>query len=128
VWLFVFRGEHEKRRIYDLDSVVEDSRRAGAAGDRSGGAGANGDEVGGVMKQEPLSERRMVMLRAIKAYTDQKHYAPSVRDLRALCGISSTSVVAYHLFHLDIHGYINREEGISRAMYVTDKGKKALRA
>jgi SOS-response transcriptional repressor LexA len=107
---------------------MEDSRRAGAAGDRGGGAGANGDEVGGVMKQEPLSERRMVMLRAIKSYTDQKHYAPSVRDLRALCGISSTSVVAYHLFHLDIHGYINREEGISRAMYVTDKGKKALRA
>jgi ribosomal protein S27AE len=66
MWLFCFpRGEHEKRRIYDLDSVVEDSRRAGAAGDRSGGAGANGD--GGTMITS--SETMTVSFRALNERT-----------------------------------------------------------
>ena len=59
-----------------------------------------------------------------------KGYPPTIRDIAAGCGISSTSVVAYNLDKLAQAGYIRRHSDISRGIqFLTpqENGRKSVR-
>jgi len=68
---------------------------------------------------ELFSPRRQQILSFITAFIDGRGYAPSIRDIAEGCGISSSSVVQYHLNALEREGYIHRDQGISRSIRVT---------
>jgi repressor LexA len=53
-----------------------------------------------------------------------KGYPPTIRDIAAGCGISSTSVVAYNLNKLEQAGYIRRHSDISRGIKFLTPQKK----
>jgi len=59
-----------------------------------------------------------VVLAAIEQYLDEHGYPPTVRELSVLCGITSTSVVSYHLWRLVAAGAIERDPGVSRGIRV----------
>ena len=58
----------------------------------------------------------------ICTYTEQNGYAPSVRDIQSEFKFKSTSTVAYHLDKLENKGYIQRANGLNRAI-ITQKSK-----
>jgi repressor LexA len=67
-------------------------------------------------------------LRCIGDFIDEHQYPPSVRDLKALLPISSTSVVNYRLERLEHFGLITRSPGLSRTIVITKQGRKVLNA
>ena len=68
-----------------------------------------------------LSPQRKQILHFITNFILEKGYAPSVRDVAEGCGMSSSSVVQYHLKVLEQDGYIHRDRGISRSIRLTQK-------
>ena len=56
------------------------------------------------------------VLAAIEAHLTQHGYAPTVRELCAATGITSTSVVAYHLAQLRAQGLISFVDGLPRTI------------
>ena len=50
-----------------------------------------------------------IILEFIKEYAEEHGYSPSIRDIVAGCGISSTSVVEYHLVKLEDKNMISRD-------------------
>lgn len=65
-------------------------------------------------------------LQAIADYFAANGYAPTIRELCELMGISSTSLMNYHLNKLVDRGLLTRQKSIARAMTITDAGKRAL--
>ena len=51
--------------------------------------------------------------------TTSPGYGASIRDIMAGCGISSTSVVQYHLNVLERNGLIRREHNVARSLCLT---------
>lgn len=60
--------------------------------------------------------------RYIVDFTSTKGYAPSVREIGAEMGWSSTSTVANHLDQMEAAGLITRESHGPRTIAVTEKG------
>ena len=58
------------------------------------------------------------VLQAIAQYHAEKGYAPTLRELTALCGMSSVSVADYWLDKLERAGRIRRTRGIARSIVV----------
>ena len=73
-----------------------------------------------------LSKRQGDMLEAIANYRDRREYSPSIRDIQAMCHISSTSVVDYNLRALARLGLITRAATIGRTTVVTKAGYELL--
>ena len=65
---------------------------------------------------EHLSERQQKILAFINEYAEENGYPPSIREIGAAAGISSTSVVSYNLERLKEKGYIDREPDVSRGL------------
>jgi repressor LexA len=65
-----------------------------------------------------ISLRQREILDYIGRYTQTHHYAPSIREIRDTLGISSTSLVAYHLDVLERNGLLRRGERTSRGLAV----------
>lgn len=65
------------------------------------------------MARSPKGQK---ILQFIQNYTAGQGYPPSVRDIQRGLGISSTSVVAYHLDLLEREGLIQRSREISRGI------------
>ena len=63
-----------------------------------------------------LSPKQERIINFVTAFLEDMGYPPTVRDIAAGCGISSTSVVAYHLKKLEEAGYIHRHSDISRGI------------
>lgn len=63
-----------------------------------------------------LSERQKRILEYIEEFTLRKGYPPAIRQIGDAVGISSTSVVNYHLNILEEAGYIIRDRTISRGI------------
>jgi len=68
-----------------------------------------------------LSPKRRSILDFINNFIRQRGYSPSVRDIVAGCGISSTSVAQYHLKVLEREGYISRDREVSRSIGMKKK-------
>jgi len=63
-----------------------------------------------------LSSRQQHIVAFIKRFLGDSRYPPTVRDIQAGCGISSTSVVDYNLKKLEKAGYIRRHREVSRGI------------
>ena len=63
-----------------------------------------------------LSARQELILDFVRAYRADHSYMPSVREIQAACGISSTSVVDYNIRILEREGYLHRSPDISRGL------------
>jgi repressor LexA len=68
---------------------------------------------------EHLSERQSSILEFLSAYFHENGYPPSIREIGAAVGISSTSVVAYNLRRLEEKGYLRRDQEVSRGLRLT---------
>jgi len=63
-----------------------------------------------------LSVKQKRIADFIRQFLVNRGYPPSVRDIQAGCGISSTSVVAYNLDILEKAGHIRRHPEVSRGI------------
>jgi repressor LexA len=71
-----------------------------------------------------LSPKQERIINFVTEFLDDKGYPPTIRDIAAGCGISSTSVVAYNLNKLEQAGYIRRHSDISRGIKFLTPQKK----
>ena len=81
------------------------------------------------MAVKSLSPKQERIINFVTEFLHDKGYPPTIRDIAAGCGISSTSVVAYNLNKLEQAGYIRRHSDISRGIkFLTpqQKGKKLV--
>ncbi|MBU2536278.1 MAG: transcriptional repressor LexA [Chloroflexota bacterium] len=67
------------------------------------------------MKRQ-LSAKRRQIVDFILQFMEERGYPPTVRDIQGGCGISSTSVVDYHLKVLENEGHIRRDPEVSRGI------------
>ncbi|MFL7791420.1 MAG: transcriptional repressor LexA [Anaerolineae bacterium] len=65
---------------------------------------------------ENLSKRQQKIVEFLNEYVEENGYPPSIREIGAAAGISSTSVVSYNLKRLEEKGYISRDREISRGL------------
>ena len=72
---------------------------------------------------ERLSERQKRILEFLGAYVAENSYPPSIREIGAAAGISSTSVVVYNLKRLEERGYISRDREVSRGLKLTSMAR-----
>jgi len=75
-----------------------------------------------VIKSLPPKQERIINF--VTEFLSDKGYPPTIRDIAAGCGISSTSVVAYNLNKLEQAGYIRRHSDISRGIKFLTPQKK----
>lgn len=68
-----------------------------------------------------LSSKQQQIIDFLGRFARENSYPPTVRDIVAGCGISSTSVVDYNLDILERGGYIRRHPGISRGIELTNR-------
>ncbi len=81
------------------------------------------------MAIKSLSPKQERIINFVTEFLNDKGYPPTIRDIAAGCGISSTSVVAYNLNKLEQAGYIRRHSDISRGIkFLTpqQKGRKLV--
>lgn len=80
------------------------------------------------MPQTPvqLSERQMMILVAIGEAVRDRGLPPAIRELGRAVGVSSTSVMAYHLRKIELAGYVRREPNVSRGLTLTEAGASWL--
>jgi repressor LexA len=81
------------------------------------------------MAIKALSPKQERIINFVTEFLNDKGYPPTIRDIGAGCGISSTSVVAYNLKKLEQAGYIRRHGEISRGikfLHPQGKGKKLV--
>lgn len=64
---------------------------------------------------ERLSDKQLLVLTYIKKRLSTS-YCPSIREIGQAVGISSTSMVKYHLDVLEKKGYICKEKKCSRTI------------
>ena len=64
------------------------------------------------------SKKQMEILDFIESFQEENGYSPSVREICAAVGLSSTSSVHQHLKSLESKGYLERDEKKSRVMKV----------
>ncbi len=79
------------------------------------------------MAVKSLSPKQERIINFVTEFLSDKGYPPTIRDIAAGCGISSTSVVAYNLNKLEQAGYIRRHGEISRGikfLHPQQKGRK----
>jgi repressor LexA len=76
-------------------------------------------------EQMAISERRRTILSFIQQYSGENGYPPTVREIADAAGISSTSVVNYHLNVLQEEGYIIRNREVARGLRVVDQAQEA---
>jgi repressor LexA len=63
-----------------------------------------------------LSDKQRRIISYINRFLSDEGYPPSIRDIQAGCGISSTSVVDYNLNILESKGHIRRHAEVSRGI------------
>jgi repressor LexA len=68
------------------------------------------------MTIKSLSPKQERIITFVTEFLNDKGYPPTIRDIAAGCGISSTSVVTYNLNKLEQAGYIRRHSDISRGI------------
>lgn len=64
----------------------------------------------------PPSKRQQQILEFIHGFVQETGYPPTIREIGRALGISSTSVVSYHLRKLQKQGYIERDPAVSRGL------------
>ncbi len=70
------------------------------------------------------SDKQERILAFIGAFLEEHDYPPSIRDIQAGCGISSTSVVDYNLKALEAQNLIRRDREVSRAIQLVESSRR----
>jgi len=65
---------------------------------------------------ERISKKQRKILEFVAQHIEDNGYPPSMREICAATGISSTSVVSYNLNRLEEAGFIARDREVSRGM------------
>lgn len=65
---------------------------------------------------KPATERQQKILDVIRAFTVERGYPPSVREIGERVGLSSSSTIHAHLKALERHGLLDRDPTKPRAM------------
>jgi len=73
------------------------------------------------MAKGKLTDRQRRILDYIQEFSTDNGYPPSIRQIGASVGISSTSVVNYNLNRLVEEGFLDRDKNVSRGIRLTDK-------
>jgi repressor LexA len=68
-----------------------------------------------------MSDTRTSILNFIRDFLDRRGYAPTIRDIRKGCSISTTSLVQYHLNALEKQGHIRRDPQVFRSLQLVEK-------
>ncbi|MCJ7622506.1 MAG: hypothetical protein MUO76_03310, partial [Anaerolineaceae bacterium] len=66
-------------------------------------------------KSAGLGERHFKIMEYLVSFQENNGYAPSIRQIGENIGVNSTSLVDYYLRQLVNHGYIERDQHISRS-------------
>ena len=74
--------------------------------------------------KKKLSTRQDGILAFIHKFMDERQFPPTIRDIQAGCGISSTSVVDYNLHILQREGFLRRLPEVSRGIELLDGYRK----
>jgi repressor LexA len=69
--------------------------------------------------ERPLNERQRLILCFIAEQLGASGYPPTIREIGTEVGISSTSVVNYHLNKLKERGLLERDDRVSRGLKLT---------
>lgn len=69
---------------------------------------------------------RKRIIRFIDGYHKRKGYPPTYREITEGLGISSVSVVAFHLDNLMARGFVTRSLSTARTLLITDAGREYL--
>lgn len=77
-------------------------------------------------RSETLSEKHKKILQFLADYQAKNERPPSIREICAKVGISSTSVVNYDLDQLERRGFIIRDNRVSRGLRLTDKIREVV--
>ncbi|MCF0141872.1 MAG: transcriptional repressor LexA [Parasporobacterium sp.] len=72
-------------------------------------------------KKTGLSDKQREILEYIKAQILQKGYPPSVREIGAAVGLSSSASVHAHLSQLEVKGYIRKDPAKPRTIELIDE-------
>ena len=72
------------------------------------------------LPSKKLRPRQEAMLKFIREFIEENDYPPTIREIGAAVGISSTSVVNYNLDQLERKGYIIRNREVSRGLRLAD--------
>lgn len=67
-----------------------------------------------------LSPRKQRILDFLRDYIASHTYGPTVREIQAGCGDSSTAVTNYNLHRLREQGYLRWTPGANRSIQLTD--------
>jgi len=73
-----------------------------------------------------LSAKQQRIIDFIHRFLLDRGYPPTVRDIQSGCGLSSTSVVAYHLNILETEGYLYRHPEVSRGIELLTRSLTSL--
>jgi SOS-response transcriptional repressor LexA len=65
--------------------------------------------------------RRQQVLQFVRRHIEEHGYAPTLRDICAACGISSTSAASYSVRALHERGLLHRTPGISRGIALAER-------
>ncbi len=68
------------------------------------------------------SNRQLAIINFIREHQAERHFPPTVREIGNAVGISSTSVVDYHLKAIERAGRIRRTADISRGIELIEEG------
>ncbi len=79
------------------------------------------------MPDRAPSERQTLILNAIRTYTKERGFPPSVREIGQLVGLSSSSTVQSHLRSLEKQGLIRRDPTKPRTLMMQDASSDARR-
>lgn len=71
-----------------------------------------------------LSARARAVLAFIIGYQVERGYPPTIREIGARFGMASTNGPRYYLQLLAAEGYVVRAGGLSRALRVTEAGRR----
>lgn len=77
-------------------------------------------------QREGVEEQEQRILECIRDFIQERGYPPTVRDIARELGISSTSVVDYHLKRLEQARWIERDPRSSRGIRLTVAGARGL--
>ncbi|WP_026460847.1 transcriptional repressor LexA [Schaalia suimastitidis] len=78
------------------------------------------------MEPTALTDRQMQILRCIYDHAQHHGFPPSVREIATSVGLASPSTVKHHLDILERAGYLQRVQGLPRAMEVSEYGRQCL--
>lgn len=73
-----------------------------------------------------LSQRQLDIMKYIHRYSAENSFAPSMREISLATGITSTSIVKYHIERLVSRGYLIKSPGKSRTLVLTNQAMALL--